>query len=136
MKRILLLAVLCLFFTGVNAPGQSSRKLTPSQGRTLVLASLNPEQRRLPGLEAELNRRSIAPKFLSYTVTWAGTKDGSVVVANYAVDPYTADVFSATIECHEERNQRLQALQARVRLRMHLTVEEYQKLKTKGPLCE
>ena len=136
MKRLLFLVILCLSFTGVRAPCQSSRKLTPSQGRTLVLASLNPEQRRLPGLEAELNKRSIAPKFLSYTVTWAGTKDGSVVVANYAVDPYTADVFSATIECHEERNKHLQALQRRVRSTLHLTATEYQKLKSKGPLCE
>jgi hypothetical protein len=29
-------------------------------------------------------------------------------VGNYAVDPYTGDVFSATIGCHEEKNKNLQ----------------------------
>jgi len=56
--------------------------------------------------------------------------DGSVVVGNYAVDPYTRDVFSATIGCYEEKNKRLEALQAQVRAKLHLSQSEYQRLKT------
>jgi len=69
-------------------------------------------------------------------VTWEGTPKGSVVVGNYAVDPYTGDVFSATIGCYEEKNKRLEALQAQIRAKLHLSQSEYQRLKTKGPLCE
>lgn len=75
-------------------------------------------------------------KFLFFTVTWAGTPNGSVVVGNYAVDPHTGDVFSATIGREEVKNKSLEALQRRVRATLHLSDAEYQKLKTKGPLCD
>ena len=50
--------------------------------------------------------------------------------------PYTGDVFSSTMSCYEEKNKKLKALQRQVRVTLHLTQAEYQKLKTKGPLCE
>ncbi len=133
ITTILIFASLCVI--DASAVGQTNRKVTPDQGRMLVLASLSPQQRRLPSLEADPyeDRKS---KFLFYTVTWAGTPDGSVVVGNYAVDPATGDVFSATAACDEQKNRKLQALQKRIRLALHLTDADYQKLKTKGPLCE
>ena len=79
------------------------------------MASLTAEQRRLPKLEAEQYDAPDPSKFFFFTVTWKGTPKGSVVVGNYAVDPYTGDVFSATTGCYEEKNKRLQALQAQVR---------------------
>jgi hypothetical protein len=69
-------------------------------------------------------------------VVWEGLPKESVVVANYAVDPYTGDVFSAVSECKEEKNKRLLALQKQVRATLHLSKSEYQRVKTKGPLCE
>ena len=69
-------------------------------------------------------------------MTWAGTPNGSVVVGNYAVDPNTGDVFSATRSCKEEQNRNLRALQTRIRASLHLSQSEYQRLKTKGPLCD
>ena len=69
-------------------------------------------------------------------MSWAGTPNGSVVVGNYAVDAHTGDVFSATVGCEEEKNKNLRALQTRIRASLHLSQAEYQRLKTKGPLCE
>ena len=135
MKNASLLLFVALYVTNATAANQAERKVTTDQGRTLVLASLTPQQRRLPSLEADLYSDPKS-KFLFYTVTWAGTPNGSVVVGNYAVDPHTGDVFSATMACHEEKNKNLAALQRRVRSTLHLTEAEYQKLKTKGPLCE
>lgn len=53
-----------------------------------------------------------------------------------AVDPHTGDVFRATSECDEVKNKRLERLQAQVRAKLHLSQSQYQRLKTKGPLCE
>ncbi len=100
------------------------------------MASLTAKQRRLPKVEAEPYEAPDTSKFLFFTVTWEGTPKGSVVVGNYAVDPYTGDVFSATTGCYEEKNKRLEALQAQIRAKLHLSQSEYQRLKTKGPLCE
>jgi hypothetical protein len=45
-------------------------------------------------------------------------------------------VFSATVGCEEEKNKNLRVLQTRIRASLHLSQSEYQRLKTKGPLCE
>ena len=135
MKNALLVLLAALYVTNAGAADQAEHKVTTDQGRMLVLASLTPQQKRLPSIEANPYGNSNS-KFLFYTVTWAGTQNGSVVVGNYAVDPQTGDVFSATMECYEEKNRNLTALQKRVRAALHLTEAEYQKFKSKGPLCE
>ena len=136
MKKtfVLLLAALCA--ASASAVDQPERKITGGQARALVLASLTSEQKRLPSLGADPYNDPNTSRFLFFTVTWAGKPNGSVVVGNYAVDPHTGDVFSATIGCSEEKNQNLEALQRHVRAALHLTPAEYQRLKTKGPLCE
>jgi hypothetical protein len=40
------------------------------------------------------------------------------------------------MSCYEETNRNLRALQKQVRTALNLTKAEYEKLKTKGPLCE
>jgi hypothetical protein len=137
MKKVIVLFLLAsLCATTARAGEPPEHKITTGQARALVMASLTAEQRRLPKLEAEQYDAPDSSKFVFFTVTWEGTPQGSVVVGNYAVDPYTGDVFSATIGCHEEKNKRLQALQAQLRANLHLSQSEYQRLKTKGPLCE
>lgn len=100
------------------------------------MASLTAKQRRLPNVEAEPYDAPGGSRFLFFTVAWEGKPSGSVVVGNYAVDPYTGDVFSATIGCYEERNKGLEALQSQIRSKLHLSQPEYRRLKTMGPLCE
>lgn len=131
---VLLLVSLCA--ANASAVDQPERKITADQARALVFASLTPEQKRLPSLGADPYKDPNTSKFLFFTVSWAGTPNGSVVVGNYAVDPHTGDVFSATIGCSEEKNKSLEALQRHVRAVLHLTPVEYHRLKTKGPLCE
>ena len=131
---VVLLASLCA--ANASALDPPSRKLTADEAHALVLASLTPEQKRLPSLGADPYNNPNTSKFLCFTVYWAGTPNGSVVVGNYAVDPNTGDVFSATMSCKEEQNGNLRALQTRIRARLHLSQSEYQRLKTKGPLCD
>jgi len=131
---VVLLASLCA--ADASALDPPDRKLTVDEAHALVLASLTPEQKRLPSLGAESFDDPNTSKFLFFTVYWAGTPNGSVVVGNYAVDPNTGDVFSATMSCKEEQNRNLRALQTRIRASLHLPQSEYQRLKTKGPLCD
>lgn len=134
MKRVMvvLLASLCASLHSAVGPP----KITGAQAKALVLAALNEEQKRLPRLGVEPYSAPGSSKFLFFTVTWAGTSEGSVVVGNYAVDPDTGDVFSAVMSCHEEDNKALRTLQTQIRSALHLSNPEYRRLKTKGPLCE
>ncbi len=138
MKKALALLLLVLLpAMEVVATETYTHKITTAQARSLVMASLTAEQRRLPKVEAEPYDARNVSKFLFFTVTWEGMpKGGCVVVGDSAVDPYTGDVFSATIGCYEEKNKNLQALQTHIRATLHLSQSEYQRLKTKGPLCE
>lgn len=135
MKGFAFFFVLLLAFE-IRVQSAQFSKITTSQAKELVLASLTARQRRLPKLSVEQYNESEASKFWFFTVTWQGLPKGSVVVGNYAVDPYTADVFSAVASCDEERTKELQALQAQIRGGLHLSRADYQRLKTKGPLCE
>jgi hypothetical protein len=135
-KAFALIILVSLSIIGIRATEAPSKRVTPAQARELVLASLTPEQKRLPKVGAEQYDDPNSTKFLFFTVFWEGTPKGSVVVGNYAVDPYTGDVFSATIGCEEEKNKNLQTLQTRIRTTLHLSRAEYQRLKTKGPLCD
>jgi hypothetical protein len=137
MKKVFVVLFASLCVANASAVDRRDRVITTDQARALVLASLTSKQRQLPSLGIEPPYSSQgSSKFLFFTVTWAGTPNGSVVVGNYAVDPHTGDVFSATIGCSEEKNKSLEALQRHVRAALHLTPAEYQRLKTKGPLCE
>ena len=135
MRRafIILLAFLCPM--GARAANGTACKMPSDLASALVLTSLSPKQSRLPSLGVDPYRDPNSARFLFFTVTWAGTPNGSVVVGNYAVDPCTGDVFSATSSCYEERNGKLESLQKKFRASIHLTKADYQKLKTKGPLC-
>lgn len=135
-KHLLGFLIMAFSASSVCAVGPSPSKIDADQAKALVIASLTPKERRLPSLGTDPYNDPNSSKFLFFTVTWAGTPNGSVVVGNYAVDPYTGDVFSATMACQEEKNKHLEALQRQVRATLHLTQTEYQKLKTKGPLCE
>jgi hypothetical protein len=132
------LFVFAVFLNLVAAYGsdQRERVITPVQAKALVLASLTPGEKRLPGLGADRFDDPHSSQFWFFTVTWASGPDQSVVVANYAVDPHTGDVWSAVIECHEETNQTLRTLQAHVRSSLGLSHSEYMRLRTTGPLCE
>jgi len=71
-----------------------------------------------------------------FTVVWSAPENQSVVVGNFAVDPYTGDVWNASSECDELTNPRLRALQKTVREALRLSQSDYKSLKVKGPLCE
>jgi hypothetical protein len=135
MKKVLVLFLILLTAT-IQAADLPKHKVTTVQAKALVMAALNTQQRRLPGVEAESYDEPDSSRFLFFVVTWEGTPKGSVVVGNYAVDLYTGDVFSATISCSEEENKRLKDLQAQIRAKLNLSQSEYKQLKTKGPLCE
>ena len=135
LKNSFMLFVAACLCAG-SAKGEPQRTITVGQARALVMASLLPEQRALPKVEADEYPSPKPSHFLFFTVTWEGTPSGSVVVGNYAVDRYTGDVWSATSSCEEETNKILRALQAKVRATLHLSRSHYHEIKTKGPLCD
>jgi hypothetical protein len=136
-RSIVLLILVVLCSTTARAIDDPARKITTDQARALVMASLTKEQQRLPKLGAEqYGPPESSSRFMNFTVTWEGTRGGSVVVGVYAVDSYTGDVFSATLGCYEFKNNRLKAMQAQFREILHLSRVEYNRIKTKGPLCE
>jgi len=137
MKKTVLLLLAVSFYSATGLAGEPAKsKVTVEQARALVMASLTPQQRQLPKVEAEHFDDPHPTRFLIFTVVWKGLPKGSVVAGAYAVDPYTGDVFEANQECTEVKNKRLEAIQAQVRAKLHLSQSEYQRLKTKGPLCE
>lgn len=137
MIRLLsVIAAICFLLLNAQAQSPTRRAITTAQARGLVLKALSAQQKRLPGLSAEQYQDPHSSRFLFFTVTWSGGSGQSVVVANYAVDPYTADVWSAVIECDEVQNRALQTLQGRTRQSLGLSDSDYKVIKTKGPLCE
>jgi hypothetical protein len=138
-----------LFFhvVGAYATDSTQPKITLSQARALILATLSPEQKHLPYLEILASNKnsenissykdSVNPKFLSFTVVWAQPIDGgSVIVGYYDIDPYTGDVFhGVAATCAGLKNQELETLQRKIRQSLHLTLAAYRKIKTKGPMC-
>lgn len=137
MQKTVLLFLLVSFFSTTAFAGKPAKsKVMVEQARALVMASLTPQQRQLPKVEAEHFDDPHPTRFLTFTVVWKGLPKGSVVAGAYAVDPYTGDVFESNKECAEVKNKSLEALQAQVRAKLHLSQAEYQRLKTKGPLCE
>ena len=135
---ILLLITLCSTATFAASPQNlPQNKITEPEAKTLVIAALTSKQRQLPGLEAELGEPASPSRFLLIMVVWEGLPEGgSVMVGNYEIDTYTGDVFSATMECKEETNRRIKALQKKIHAELHLSQSEYRRIKTKGPLCE
>jgi len=137
MKKTVLLLLAVSFYSATGLAGKPAKsKVTVEQARALVMASLTPQQRQLPKVEAVHFDDPHPARFLIFTVVWKGLPKGSVVAGAYAVDLYTGDVFEANQECTEVKNKRLEAIQAQVRAKLHLSQSEYQRLKTKGPLCE
>lgn len=134
-SRVVIL-LLAFMFTGASEAETAVKKISLSQARALVMASLTPQQRRLPKLETDSDGTPNSSKFWFFTVVWEGAPKGSVVVGSYAVDPLTGDVFSSTPSCYEEDNKGLKILQVRIRRILRLSKSHYLRVKTNGPLCD
>jgi hypothetical protein len=116
--------------------GANGRKVTVAEARQLVLASLDPQSQRLPGLTVKGGARdSSFPDYYSFAVMWDGTSSASVMVGFFDVDPLTGDVFEGT-GCGERTTPLLRALQTKIRHSWGLSDNEYRRLKKKGPYCE
>jgi len=138
MNRKVLALFSFVFLLAQPAWADERPRITLQEAKQLVMAALTPAQRRLPSAQAEFSASKEvfqSERFVGLTAIWSGEKNGSVVIGVYDVDPYTGDVFSATAECLEYKNQRLSHLQKRIHTRLGLTSDEYKKIKTKGNMC-
>jgi hypothetical protein len=94
----------CSCSIGANTITSNMRKITLTQAKTLVLAALYPEQRRLPGFQFEISNDDSDkvftdndnPRFLDFSLIWDNPTDNSNLVGYYVVDIYTGDVFPNT----------------------------------------
>jgi len=78
--------------------GHSRRMTTLAQARTLVLAPSLPRRSGCPASVRSPYQDPNSSRFLFFTVTWAAGPKQSLVVGNYAVDPYTGDVWSCHVQ--------------------------------------
>src|ERR1017187_1844778 len=128
--------ILTLFLSAFQAGTHAGHPnvVTVKEAEALLSAALPKYAHRLTGLgfEQYQDRR----RFIYFTVTWAAPAESSVVVGNYAVDPYTGDVWSAAISCDELTTPSLHRLQKRVRAELGLSASDYRKVKAHGPLCD
>ena len=134
MSKFLTLAMLCSVFAHASEPSRPT--VNQDQAQRLVLGALTTEQRSLPGVATEPYKDPHSSLFMFFTVVWAAGPKQSVVVGNYAVDPHTGDVWSATDACDELSNPKLRSLQKTIHDALRLSPSEYKRLKTKGPLCD
>src|ERR1700735_2075293 len=109
----------CLCAQSLSA--KSAHSITIAAARALVVAALSSQERALPDIEAQQVSPPKSARFLFFVVTWKGAINGSAVVGNYAVDPYTGDVWSATSSCDEMINGELRRMQMKMRLAIHLS---------------
>ena len=128
-----------LYFLSVSladARESEPRKLTIAEAKEIALAALTDQQRHLPRLGLESDTVTESSRYIFITATWVGEPRGSVVVDSFAVDRLTADIWSATISCLEKKNTNIYGLQSHFRKEINLSLSDYQKIKTNGPLCE
>ena len=74
------------------------------------------------------------PQFLFFDVYWPNPT-GSPHIGMWAVEPKTADLFSA-LGCAEYRTRAVSRVQERLRKRLGLTAAEHKALKQRPPMCE
>jgi hypothetical protein len=129
------LLVLAMFAQAVGSYGGRPNVVMPDEAKTLLRAALPRYTHRLRGLEFEQFEGS-SNRFYFFTATWAAPEKSSVVVGNYAVDPFTGDVWSATSSCNELSTTTVRKLQKTVRSELGLSWKQYQRIKTHGPLCD
>ncbi len=71
--------------------------------------------------------------FLYFQATWPNPV-GSPVIGNFAVNPWTGDVWNAA-GCERLTSRSLKSAQEGIRKRFHIAKAEYGKLHAKTPLC-
>jgi hypothetical protein len=116
------------------AGGAQPRQLALSEARELVVRSLEPTARNLPGLALDTFANPYdAPGFYSFEVSWANPH-GSVIVGHFAVNKATGDVWEV-VSCERIRSDALRALQKIMRSRIGLRATELHRLEGETP-CE
>jgi len=143
MNKFLVILASLLYATIVHSAGNDNKRaqmLTINQMQKLVLTSLTPIERRLPGLVISYIGKGTDfpdnnPRFF---VFWAAEDDGTTSIGYRYTDPYTGDVFDGLNSCYEYHNKELKTLQKQYRHDiLHLTEVSYRKLKVPEPKeCE
>lgn len=130
--QTVLLAGLALLPCGGCILQGRARDLTVEEARQLVIQSLAPGQRRLPGLEASSSQRSDIPDFYRFEVSWSPPDPGSAVVGFFAVNRATGDVWELVL-CTKKTSAELRRLQDELRKRIGLSGEELRKMTDEAP---
>jgi len=95
MRKIVgFLAVVCVYVSIASASDHPKRMVTPAKRKLLSLHLLRRAEATATAWGGAIRRSELFPLHV-FSVTWAGAPNQSVVVGNYAVDPYTGDVWSA-----------------------------------------
>ena len=117
--------------TGVSVGGQStSHRLGTKEASKLVNEGIRREN---SGANIHVVSNPYDQDFIYFQATWANPV-GSPVIGNFAVNPWTGDVWN-TAGCEHLSSPSLKKEQAGIRKRFGLTKEEYAKFHARRPLC-
>jgi hypothetical protein len=118
----------------MEAPGESpaQKRISLEEGRKLVYAIVAVHD---PNHEVDISRvdNPYDVQFYYFEASWPNPA-GSPHLGNFAVNPWTGDVFNAD-GCERLTSPSLKKLQDAIRKRSRLTREEYVRLRAKKPIC-
>lgn len=118
------------------APGAETGafpKITAEEARLLVgdaLLHLYPHH----DIEVSLVNNKYDPDFFYFEANWYGPIRTSPHLGNFAVNPWTGDVFNAD-NCKRLTSPSLKKAQGAIRKRLGLGREDYARLRAKRPVC-
>ncbi len=116
-----------------TASAQSDlQKISTDEVRKLVYEAIRTHD---PHHQIDVSRveNRYDPVFVYFEVTWPNPS-GSPHLGNFAVNPWTGDVFNAD-GCELQASPSLKKLQASIRKQLQLKEKEYLRLRAKRPIC-
>jgi hypothetical protein len=89
----------------------------------------------LPGFTLTESTTDGKSRWYQFRATWVGTPNGSFIIGYWDIDKRTGEVWNGVI-CQQIVFPALQDMQADIRKKLRLSVEEYLRIRVDGPLCD
>ena len=127
------ISLLALLMSSSTASAKRERpQISTEEARTLVYEALKAHN---PHHVVDVSRveNPYDPVYVYFEATWPNPA-GSPHLGNFAVNPYSGDVYNAD-GCEGITSTSLKRIQESIRRRSPLTSEQYRKARRKRPIC-
>ena len=133
--RFVVHALLVLSFAAAQEGPPKSFAVTNDDAKRLVNLALKEQgAAKLPGLWVEPLKNARDDGFYFLDATWNNPGPAGVSVGHFAVDRKTGDMWDAVV-CRRINSPKVKEFQSKLRRRMGMTKEIYEKVKRSGPMC-